>query len=141
MQDLRAKLKGLCDWRRWTASEAARAAKIPQQTLQNAMDGHEMRVGAAIRLARIMGVSVEWLFDDEHGFGTLSTPPFWAEPGKLGRDELEARKELEKGLERAALAERAVGVAPRTSQLTRRRQTVKTSANPEGRRKSSAGRD
>ncbi|MFO0971848.1 MAG: S24 family peptidase [Phycisphaerae bacterium] len=80
MAALRDKLAKLVAQRGWSMRRLAAEAKIPNATLSNAMNGHSMRVEAAIAVARAMDVPVEWLFDTQAD-DTPPRRPFWLPPG------------------------------------------------------------
>lgn len=116
---LRQKLKELADLRGWSIRQVAERAKIAQQTLDSAMAGHDLRVSAAIRVAKVMGVSVEWLFDDSKGLDDIDRHPFWLEPGTALSEKIAAFKGLNADLDRIVAEKHGVEPAMRPKQLPR----------------------
>jgi len=61
------KIERLLLERKMSGSALARAAGVSPDVISSLrrVDGYQPGVGAAIRVARALGVSVEWLFDDD----------------------------------------------------------------------------
>lgn len=96
--NLDQKLNELAELRDWSIRKIASKAGVPQQTLANAKGGTALRVDAAIKVARVMDVPVEWLFDDTKNWADLDRRPFWLPPDVDPRMEIDARRGFVKAL-------------------------------------------
>jgi len=79
--------------------EAGKAKKgIAQQTIHNAMNGHALRVEAALMVAKTLDVPVDWLFDSEKRWVDLDRQPYWWPPRVDMKSELAVMQKLEDDL-------------------------------------------
>lgn len=71
------KMRTLAEARDWSIRRIALRAGIPQQTLHSALQGRELRVGAALAVAKVMDVPVEWLFTEDGWQQLDRLPHYW----------------------------------------------------------------
>lgn len=64
VMELAKKLNKLLSHRRMSKRELARAAKVAPGTVQNACNGKDMWLSNAIRVARVLGVPLDYLADE-----------------------------------------------------------------------------
>lgn len=133
---MREKLKELAELRDWSIRQIAIQARIPQQTLAGAMNKHALRVEAAIAIARVMDVDVEWLFDDKKGWKDLPRRPFWLPPGINPGEKISAMKALASGLDQTVRRSHGIESGPQPVKRGPRSRTESKAAAPPRRRKS-----
>jgi len=133
---LRQKLEGLAELRGWSIRKVAQTAKVNQQTLLGAMNGHNLGVSYAIAVAGALDVPVEWLFDDKQGWEDLVHKPYWLEPGIKPGQALGARRRFEKTLAEGPPGAAGTAARKRKKKPSRQAKPAQAEAGTGRRRKS-----
>ena len=134
---LKQKICELAELADWTARKIAVKAGVSPSTLYSAMErDRPINVSDAIALARVLDVSVEWLFDDKKGWPDLDRRPHWMHPQIMPEQEIRARRQLEG---RLGVSDEAVADArSRRSESRPRDTTAGRAAKTPSRRKSAS---
>lgn len=140
MVRLREKIEGLAELRGWSVRRIALAADVRPQTLIGALNGHDLGVSHAIRVARVLKVPVEWLFDDRQRWDDLTEKPHWMEPGIEPDQVLGARRNLRKALKTGPKRAGDSAAGKRTARSARPTTPAQPGAK-RGKRRKSAGAD
>lgn len=138
---LREKIIGLCELRGWSYRQLAIKAGVTPSALLHAMNGHEIGVDKAIKLAREMGVTVDWLFDDRKAWDDLPGRLYWLPPDTEPTRALAAKKGFQEAMKKGPENESRIAGERHKKKLARRPNTAQKAADRGMRRKSASGDD